>query len=87
MCSGVSSFTQRLVEVEKEEEQEEAPSSVRPLPQPCLIPRRLAIGPGGGGTPVTPELVEVRQNDCLTVYMPTCLSVHPVCKSVRLSRA
>ncbi|XP_045929658.1 inactive ubiquitin carboxyl-terminal hydrolase MINDY-4B [Micropterus dolomieu] len=48
----------RLVDVTKEEEQEEAPPPCRTLPQPCSIPRTLVIPPGLGGTPVTPQLTE-----------------------------
>nr|XP_046244175.1 inactive ubiquitin carboxyl-terminal hydrolase MINDY-4B isoform X5 [Scatophagus argus] len=50
--------TQRLVDVGKEEEQEEAPPPCRNLPQVCSIPRRLVISPGLGGAPVTPQLTE-----------------------------
>nr|XP_046244172.1 inactive ubiquitin carboxyl-terminal hydrolase MINDY-4B isoform X2 [Scatophagus argus] len=48
----------RLVDVGKEEEQEEAPPPCRNLPQVCSIPRRLVISPGLGGAPVTPQLTE-----------------------------
>ncbi len=68
VCSGVSSSPQRLVDVGKEDKQEETPLSCRSLPQLCSIPRRLVISPGLGGTPVTPQLTEVR--DRLPV---TCL--------------
>lgn len=50
---------QRLLDVEKEEEQEEAPPPQRTLQALCSIPRRLAISAGLGGTPVTPQLIEV----------------------------
>nr|XP_033486403.1 inactive ubiquitin carboxyl-terminal hydrolase MINDY-4B [Epinephelus lanceolatus] len=48
----------RLLDVGKEEDQEEAPPPCRPLPQLCSIPRRLVISPGLGGSPVTPQLTE-----------------------------
>lgn len=56
-------FPQRLLDVGKEEEQEEAAPPCRSLPQLCSIPRRLVISPGLGGAPVTPQLTEVRQRD------------------------
>ncbi|XP_067451832.1 inactive ubiquitin carboxyl-terminal hydrolase MINDY-4B [Thunnus thynnus] len=54
----VSCSPQRLVDVGKEEEQEETPPPCRTLPAPCSIPRRLVISPSLGGTPVTPHLTE-----------------------------
>lgn len=54
----VSPPPQRLLDVEKEE-QEEAPPPPRTLQALCSIPRRLAISAGLGGTPVTPQLIEV----------------------------
>ncbi|XP_073336261.1 inactive ubiquitin carboxyl-terminal hydrolase MINDY-4B [Pagrus major] len=48
----------RLLDVGKEEEQEEAAPPCRSLPQLCSIPRRLVISPGLGGAPVTPQLTE-----------------------------
>lgn len=56
-------FPQRLLDVGKEEEQEEAAPPCRSLPQLCSIPRRLVISPGLGGAPVTPQLTEVRQRN------------------------
>ncbi|XP_070825861.1 inactive ubiquitin carboxyl-terminal hydrolase MINDY-4B [Chaetodon trifascialis] len=58
VCSGVSSSLQRLVDVGKEEEQEEVPPPCRTLPPLFSIPRTLVISAGLGGTPVTPELTE-----------------------------
>ncbi|GAA6233367.1 inactive ubiquitin carboxyl-terminal hydrolase MINDY-4B [Lates japonicus] len=49
---------ERLVDVGKEEEQEEAPPPCRTLPPLCSIPRRLVVSPSLGGTPVTPQLTE-----------------------------
>ncbi|XP_075884697.1 inactive ubiquitin carboxyl-terminal hydrolase MINDY-4B [Nelusetta ayraudi] len=57
LTEDVSCSPQRLVE----EEEGEGPS-IRLLPQACPIPRRLAIGRGVGGAPVTPELVEGVRN-------------------------
>lgn len=53
----ITSSSQRLVEAARE-----GPST-RPLPQACPIPRRLTIGRGVGGAPVTSKLVEVREMD------------------------
>ncbi|KAM4589132.1 inactive ubiquitin carboxyl-terminal hydrolase MINDY-4B [Fundulus diaphanus] len=46
----------RLLDVGKEEDQDEVPC--RTLPALCSIPRTLVISPGLGGAPVTPQLTE-----------------------------
>ncbi|KAE8294763.1 Inactive ubiquitin carboxyl-terminal hydrolase MINDY-4B Protein FAM188B2 [Larimichthys crocea] len=51
-------LVQRLLDVGKEEDLEEAPPPCRTLPHLCSIPRRLVISPGLGGMPVTPKLTE-----------------------------
>ncbi|XP_008303759.1 protein FAM188B2 [Stegastes partitus] len=48
----------RLLDVGKEEEQEEAPPPSRAFTPLCSIPRRLVISSSLGGTPVTPQLTE-----------------------------
>ncbi|MEQ2289790.1 hypothetical protein AMECASPLE_036871, partial [Ameca splendens] len=54
----VSSFPQKLLDVGKAEDQEEASPPCRTLPALCSIPRNLVISPSLGGTPVTPQLTE-----------------------------
>ncbi|XP_038153695.1 inactive ubiquitin carboxyl-terminal hydrolase MINDY-4B [Cyprinodon tularosa] len=48
----------RLLDVGKEEDQEEVAPPCRTLPALCSIPRGLVVSPGLGGTPVTPQLTE-----------------------------
>ncbi|XP_047248150.1 inactive ubiquitin carboxyl-terminal hydrolase MINDY-4B isoform X2 [Girardinichthys multiradiatus] len=48
----------RLLDVGKVEDQEEATPPCRTLPALCSIPRSLVISPSLGGTPVTPQLTE-----------------------------
>ncbi|XP_017163898.1 protein FAM188B2 isoform X1 [Poecilia reticulata] len=53
-----SDHSMRLLDVVKDEDQEEAPPPHRTLLAPCSIPQSLVISPGLGGTPVTPQLTE-----------------------------
>ncbi|XP_051814042.1 inactive ubiquitin carboxyl-terminal hydrolase MINDY-4B [Acanthochromis polyacanthus] len=48
----------KLLDVGKEEDQEEAPPPSKTFTPLCSIPRRLVISTSLGGTPVTPQLTE-----------------------------
>ncbi|XP_060901719.1 inactive ubiquitin carboxyl-terminal hydrolase MINDY-4B [Labrus mixtus] len=54
----VNKNSDKLLDVGKEDEQEEAPPPCRTLPQLCSIPTWLIVSPGLGGTPVDPQLTE-----------------------------